>query len=120
MFLLIWGVYECPQEKDRYVPYISGQYFRTLALVGVSIAFSAFIGSASVKYFSLVYGCACIHHTVLMMWLYTSSTVIYCGMALNLTIRETLPEPRIKKDRGDGTGIRKFRERQMRQKGWNY
>ncbi len=31
MFLLIWGVYELPQEKDRYVPYISG-HFRHLRL----------------------------------------------------------------------------------------
>ena len=63
-------------------------------LVGVSIAFSAFIG-ASVKY-SLVYG-SLASIILLMMWLYTSSTVIYCGMALNLTIRDFRPEPRAKK-----------------------
>lgn len=94
MFLLIWGVYEYPKRKTDTYHTFPGAILSTLALVGVSIAFSVFIG-ASVKY-SLVYG-SLASIILLMMWLYTSSTVIYCGMALNLTIRDFKPEPRIKK-----------------------
>ena len=93
MFVLVWGIYEYPKRKTDDYHTFPGAILATLAMVGVSVAFSVFI-SASVKY-SLVYG-SLASIILLMMWLYMSSTVIYLGLTLNLTIRDFRPEKTVK------------------------
>ena len=53
--------------------------------MGVSVAFSAFIG-ASARY-PLVYG-SLASVILLMLWLYTCCMMIFCGAALNVALRD--------------------------------
>ncbi len=71
-------------HKSRY-PIRPGALLATAALVGVSVAFSAFIG-ASARY-PLVYG-SLASVILLMMWLYTCCLMIFCGAALNVALRD--------------------------------
>ena len=66
-----------------------GALAATLAMVGVSIAFSLFIG-ASARY-PLVYG-SLASVILLMFWLYTACVVIYCGAAVNIALRNVRDE----------------------------
>ena len=83
--LLLWGIYLISRrEGERYRTY-PGAILASLAMLGVSFAFSAFIG-ASVRY-PLVYG-SLASLILLMYWLYSCSLVIFCGAALNIAIRD--------------------------------
>ena len=83
--LLLWGIYLISRrEGERYRTY-PGAILASFAILGVSFAFSAFIG-ASVRY-PLVYG-SLASLILLMHWLYSCSLVIFCGAALNIAIRD--------------------------------
>ena len=83
--LLLWGIYLISRrEGERYRTY-PGAILASFAILGVSFAFSAFIG-ASVRY-PLVYG-SLASLILLMYWLYSCSLVIFCGAALNIAIRD--------------------------------
>lgn len=85
MYVIIWGTYESVKRRwDRYSTW-PGAMAASLAMVGVSIAYSMFIG-ASTRY-PLVYG-SLASVVLLMLWLYTCCLVIYCGAALNIVIRD--------------------------------
>ncbi len=83
-FGIVWVLFAVSRpRRDRY-PIALGALLTTLAMVGVSIAFSAFIG-ASARY-PLVYG-SLASVILLMFWLYTACLVIYCGAAFNIALR---------------------------------
>lgn len=84
-YFICLGVYEVSKRSwDSYKTW-PGALLATIALVGVSIAFSVFI-DASAKY-PLVYG-SLASIILLMMWLYFCCTVIFCGAAVNIVIRD--------------------------------
>ena len=88
-YLMVWGVYTVSKRRgDRY-PTSPGALLATLAMVGVSAAFSLFIG-ASARY-PLVYG-SLASVILLMFWLYTACLVIYCGAAFNIALRNVRAE----------------------------
>lgn len=89
VLLLFWGIYLISQRKeDRYETF-AGAILATLAMVAVSLAFSAIIG-VSARY-PLVYG-SLASLILLMMWLYFCSLVIYCGAAINIVLRDMKAE----------------------------
>lgn len=82
-FLIIWGVYYFSKRvSDKYMCF-PGALLAAIALVVISLFFSAFI-SASVKY-QLVYG-SLASIILLMFWLYTCSIAILGGAAFNIVI----------------------------------
>ena len=89
VLLLFWGIYLISQRReDRYETF-AGAILATLAMVAVSLAFSAIIG-VSARY-PLVYG-SLASLILLMMWLYFCSLVIYCGAAINIVLRDMKKE----------------------------
>jgi len=92
--VIVWAIYKVSQRRDDRYPTHLGAVLATLAMVGVSIVFSGFI-SASNRY-PLVYG-SLASVILLMLWLYTSCLVIYCGAAFNIALRNRgsdVPEQR--------------------------
>ncbi len=86
---IVWTIYAVSKRRgDRY-PTAVGALTATLAMVGVSIAFSLFIG-ASARY-PLIYG-SLASVILLMFWLYTACLVIYCGAAINIALRNVRAE----------------------------
>ena len=84
-YVIVWAMYEASKRSwDSYRTW-PGALLSTAAMVVVSIVFSVFI-SASVKY-PLVYG-SLASVILLMLWLYTVCTVILCGAAFNIVIRD--------------------------------
>ena len=84
-YFICLGVYEVSKRSwDSYKTW-PGALLATISLVGVSIAFSVFI-DASTKY-PLVYG-SLASIILLMLWLYFCCTVIFCGAAVNIVIRD--------------------------------
>ena len=84
-YVIVWAMYEASKRSwDSYHTW-PGALLSTAAMVVVSIVFSVFI-SASVKY-PLVYG-SLASVILLMLWLYTVCTVILCGAAFNIVIRD--------------------------------
>lgn len=94
VYVIVWGVYEVSKDRRESYPTRIGALVSTLAMVGVSIAFSVFIG-ASVRY-PLVYG-SLASVILLMFWLYTACLVIYCGAAVNIALRNLRREDRQKR-----------------------
>lgn len=84
-YLIICGVYEASMSRREHYPIRAGALLATAAMVGVCVAFSAFIG-ASARY-PLVYG-SLASVILLMTWLYTCCLVIYCGAAMNVALRD--------------------------------
>ncbi len=84
-FGLFWAIYAVLRRKGERYSVIPGAILSTLAMVAVSLGFSAVIG-ASVRY-PLVYG-SLASLILLMLWLYFSSLVIFSGAALNICIRD--------------------------------
>ncbi len=83
--IVIFSIFEfCKSREDNYST-IVGALISTGLLVGVSAFFSIFI-SASIKY-PLVYS-SLGSIIILMFWLYSSCTVIYCGAAINIVLRD--------------------------------
>ena len=84
-FLMIFVLYSvCMPSKAKYSVW-EGALLSTAATVGVSVVFSVFIG-ASTRY-PLVYG-SIASIILLMFWLYMTCMVIYCGAAVNITLRD--------------------------------
>ncbi|MGN0982519.1 MAG: YihY/virulence factor BrkB family protein [Candidatus Limivicinus sp.] len=84
-YVIVWAMYEASKRSwDSYHTW-PGALLSTAAMVVVSIVFSVFI-SASVKY-PLIYG-SLASVILLMLWLYTVCTVILCGAAFNIVIRD--------------------------------
>lgn len=84
-FVIIWGVYYISKRSyDKYRTF-PGALLAAVALVAISLFFSAFI-SASVKY-QLVYG-SLASIILLMFWLYTCSVAILCGAAFNIVLHD--------------------------------
>ena len=84
-YAIICGLYLVSLPRKRRYAIRPGALLATAALVGVSVAFSAFIG-ASARY-PLVYG-SLASVILLMMWLYTCCLMIFCGAALNVALRD--------------------------------
>lgn len=84
-FFLFWAIYRVTQAKGKHYRTFPGAILSTVAMVALSLGFSAVI-SASVRY-PLVYG-SLASLILLMMWLFFSSLVIYCGAALNIVLRD--------------------------------
>ena len=84
-FCVVWGIYEMPKRSsDGYSTFV-GAFISTVAMLAVSMAFS-FVISRSSNY-PLVYG-SLASIILLMLWLYSCCTVIYCGAAINIALRD--------------------------------
>ena len=83
---LFWITYAVLRRKGERYPVLPGALLATVAMLAVSLAFSLVIG-ASVKY-PLVYG-SLASLILLMLWLYFSGAVFFCGAALNICIRDS-------------------------------
>ena len=81
LFLAIWGVYRISRLKGRSFSTWPGAIMATLALVGMSFLFSAFI-AVSARY-PLVYG-SLASLILLMLWMYFACQIIYLGAAWNI------------------------------------
>lgn len=90
-YVMVWGIYKLFERRNDRYPTHTGAVLATLAMVGVSIAFSMIIG-ASARY-PLVYG-SLASVILLMFWLYTECLVIYCGAAFNIALRNLRQEER--------------------------
>ncbi len=86
-YVIFGGIYEISKRRsDRYRVF-PGAVFATLAMVVMTLIFSAFI-SASARY-PLVYG-SLASLILLMFWLYLCCQIIYVGAALNVALRDVL------------------------------
>ena len=85
-FVLLWVLYAVLRRKGERYNVIPGAILSMIAMVAVSLGFSAVIG-VSVRY-PLVYG-SLASLILLMLWLYFSSVVIFSGAALNICIRDS-------------------------------
>ena len=81
LFLMIWCVFRFSRLKGKEFSTWPGALLSTLALVGMSFAFSAFI-AVSVRY-PLVYG-SLASLILLMLWMYFAAQIIYVGAAFNM------------------------------------
>lgn len=90
-YAIIGCIYLASEPRRARYPVRPGALLATAALVGVSLAFSAIIG-ASTRY-PLVYG-SLASVILLMLWLYTCCTAIFCGAALNVALRDLGREER--------------------------
>lgn len=91
--VMIYALYRfiAPRSKPR-IPVVYGTLFTSLALVAVSILFSAFI-NLSTRY-ALVYG-SLASIIILMVWLYLCSNIIILGGVLNYVLsRQSKPHIR--------------------------
>lgn len=93
-YFIIGGVYLVSMPRGARYPLRPGALLATAALVGVSVAFSAFIG-ASARY-PLVYG-SLASVILLMLWLYTCCIMIVSGAALNVALRDQKREEQQKR-----------------------
>ena len=93
-YAIIYGLYWVSIPRSGRYPIAPGALLATLALVGVSVAYSAFIGASS--RYPLVYG-SLASVILLMMWLYTCCMVIFSGAALNVALRDQRRENRQKR-----------------------
>jgi len=84
-YVMIRGVYEASKRGEDNYDTRAGALSATGFMVGISMAFSAFIGASS-KY-PLVYG-SLASVILLMLWLYVCCLVIYCGAAMNIVLRD--------------------------------
>ena len=83
LFVLLSGVYRVTAPRGKRSLLLPGAGLASLALVALSIAFSAFIG-ASAKY-PLVYG-SLASVMVIMLWLYACGVILFLGCAVNVTL----------------------------------
>lgn len=84
-YVVIKGIYEAPKRpEDRYSTNV-GALAATASVLAVTVVFSVFISSSA--NYPLVYG-SLASVVLLMLWLYSVCTVIYCGAALNIIVRD--------------------------------
>ena len=84
-YAIVWLLYRFSMEKDKRYSIWAGTLAATVALVLVSMVYSAFL-SASARY-PMVYG-SLASIILLMLWMYTCCLVIYCGCAFNIVLRD--------------------------------
>lgn len=84
-YVVIKGIYEAPKRPEDGYNTTYGAVAATATVLIVTIVFSAFISSSA--NYPLVYG-SLASLVLLMLWLYSVCTVIYCGAALNILIRD--------------------------------
>lgn len=82
--VIFWGMYAISRRKNDKYATLPGAFVATVGTVGMSFAFSVFIG-ASTRY-SLVYG-SLASLILLMLWLYFTCQIIYVGAAFNIVLR---------------------------------
>ena len=83
LFAMISGLYRITAPRDGGVRLLPGAALASVALVAVSVVFSAFIG-ASAKY-PLIYG-SLAGVIVIMLWLYTCGVILFLGAGLNIAL----------------------------------
>ena len=83
LFVILSGLYKLTSPRGRTLLLLPGAALAALALVAVSIVFSAVIG-ASVKY-PLIYG-SLASIIVMMLWLYICGMILFLGGALNVAL----------------------------------
>lgn len=84
-YTVIKGIYEAPKRPEDEYSTTVGATVASAAVLAVTVIFSAFISSSA--NYPLVYG-SLASLVLLMLWLYSVCTVIYCGAALNILIRD--------------------------------
>ena len=85
LFVLILGVYRICNPKDINHVLVPGAFFASLAMVGISLLFSWFIG-ISAKY-PLVYG-SLASVMIMLLWLYICGNVLFLGNILNISLEK--------------------------------
>ena len=85
LFLMLSGVYRMTAPKDRPVRLLPGATLAALALMSVSILFSAVIGAST--HYSLIYG-SLASIAVMMLWLYACGLILLLGAALNVAMEK--------------------------------
>ncbi len=85
LFLMLWRVFRSSRAKGLNFPCWPGALIGMLAMLAVSVLFSAFI-TASARY-SLVYG-SLTSVILLMLWLFLSGQAMYVGAAFNFALRD--------------------------------
>lgn len=83
LFVILSGVYKLTSPRGRPLQLLPGAALAALALVAVSILFSAAIG-ASAKY-PLIYG-SLASIIVMMLWLYLCGVILFLGGAFNAAL----------------------------------
>lgn len=85
LFVLILGVYRITAPRDRRVIFVPGALAASVALLGVSIIFSWFIGM-SARY-PLVYG-SLASVMIMLFWLYICGNVLFLGNIVNISLEK--------------------------------
>ena len=85
LFVLILGVYRITAPGDRRVIFVPGALASSVALLGVSIMFSWFIGM-SARY-PLVYG-SLASVMIMLFWLYICGNVLFIGNIINISLEK--------------------------------
>ena len=89
LFVIVSGVYRLTAPQDEKSRIFPGAASASVALVVVSLVFSAFI-SASSKY-PLVYG-SLASLIIMMFWLYICGLIVFIGAALNIALEKQSKE----------------------------
>lgn len=92
-FCVVWGIYEAPKRPCDSYTTLPGAIFAAVAMLLVSLVFSLIINQSA--NYPLVYG-SLASLILLMLWLYSSCTVIYCGAAVNIVLRDIAGEDNCK------------------------
>lgn len=85
LFVMIVGVYRVTSPPQRRCLLVPGAVSASLAMVGVSILFSWFIG-ISVKY-PLVYG-SLASVMIMLFWLYICGNILFLGNIVNISLEK--------------------------------
>lgn len=88
-FVILTLVFEVCKSRDQHYSTAFGALAATALLVGISAVFSTFI-NYSIKY-PLVYS-SLASLILLMFWLYCCCQAVYCGAAVNITLRNMKQE----------------------------
>ncbi len=86
LFVLILGAYKICSPGHKEMIIVPGAFWAALAMVGISVVFSWFIGM-SVKY-PLVYG-SLASVMIMLLWLYICGNVLFLGNILNISLEKT-------------------------------
>lgn len=85
LLVIIYGLYRITAPRGTEHTLSTGAVLATVALVGISILFSWFIGMSS--RYPLIYG-SLASIIVLMIWLYLCGNILILGNAVNVVLRE--------------------------------
>ncbi len=85
LFVLILGAYKITSPPGRELILVPGAFMAAIAMVGISMLFSWFIG-LSVKY-PLVYG-SLASVMIMLLWLYICGNVLFLGNIFNISLEK--------------------------------